>query len=1020
MPLPRQRMIFRRPMPCGPEPFRVGGLLWAAPRRDVASGAKAKAQDDNPYRETVTLPQTAFSLRANSAVREPEIQRWWAEEGVYGDLWANNPGEVFTLHDGPPYANGDLHMGHAMNKILKDVINRYQLLKGRRARFVPGWDAHGLPIELKVLQSMPRERQLELTPIKLRRKARDFAQKTIDAQREQFKRYGVWADWEEPYVTMQPQYEAAQLGVFGRMVAKGHIYRGRKPVHWSPSSQTALAEAELEYPEGHTSRSCYVALEVVDGNGVIRADGPSSLAIWTTTPWTIPANRAVAVNPEIDYVAAAVSGEGGREGGQIVVAAELVGRLSEKLGKQLTAVSAFKGRDLEGVTYRHPLFPDKVQPVILGGDYITTDAGSGLVHTAPGHGQEDYQVALKYGLEIFTPVDDNGVFTEAAGRFSGMAVLKEGNEAVLAELEQQGLLIKEEPYVHKYPYDWRTKKPVIFRATEQWFASVEGFREEALEAIKSTSWMPASGFNRINGMVEGRTDWCISRQRRWGVPIPAFYDVQTGEPLMTQETIAHIAEVVRKHGTDAWWQMPTEDLLPEGLKERAGSLKKGQDTMDVWFDSGSSWAAVAEKLPGLRYPADLYLEGSDQHRGWFQSSLLTSVAVNGKSPYGAVLTHGFILDESGKKMSKSVGNVLDPKVVIEGGKNLKKEPAYGADVLRLWVAAVDYTNDVIFGPNILKQTAEVYRKIRGTIRFLLGSLSDFDAQQHSVAYQSLPSLDRYILGRFHSVQMELDSAYSSYQFSKVFQGIQRFVIVDLSNFYFDVAKDRLYVQGRSSGSRRACQTAMHHILAGLLSSIAPILPHMAEDAWSCWHSPADGRRHSIFKNGWRAPDDEWRSQWSDDDVLAWEHVFRLREVVTKALEVARENKLIGAPLEAKVLIHMEDPSKIERAVSFGPNANGVDELRYIFITSSVEKTTEDAAGQAPHCVSVDVQGLGRVTVGVSRADGRKCARCWNWSEQVGSDGRHPQLCERCLPVVEEMGFELPPKTVEDSLVGAKS
>ena len=1014
------RLIIQRTIPInfgGLQSFSVGFPPAAASKRNVASRAKEKNRDDSPYRDTVTLPQTGFNLRANSVVREPEIQKFWEDEMVYNDLVENNSGEVFTLHDGPPYANGDLHMGHALNKILKDIINHYQLLKGRKARYVPGWDTHGLPIELKVLQSMQREEQLGLTPLELRQKARDFARKTVEAQKEQFKRYGVWGDWDKAYVTMQPEYEASQLRVFAKMVANGHIYRGRKPVHWSPSSQTALAEAELEYPEGHTSKSCYVAFPILNDNGTIGTNTPAALAIWTTTPWTIPANRAVAVNPNMDYVLAKTVGTSNSWNCELmVVAAELVEKLSDTFGVELKPVASFKGSDLEGMTYQHPLFPDREQPVVLGGDYITTETGSGLVHTAPGHGQEDFLVGMKYGLEVFAPVDDTGTFTKEVGRFGGLKVLKEGNDAVLVELEQNGLLLKQEPYQHRYPYDWRTKKPIIFRATDQWFASVQGFKEEALASIQSAGWVPTAGINRITAMVEGRSDWCISRQRRWGVPIPAFYDVATGEPLMTEVTIRHVAEIVRERGTDAWWEMSVEELLPPGLRHQAPNLKKGQDTMDVWFDSGTSWAAVLESNPDLSYPANLYLEGSDQHRGWFQSSLLTSVAVNGKAPYREVLTHGFILDESGKKMSKSVGNVMDPRVVIEGGKNKKKEPAYGADVLRLWVASVDYMGDVMFGPSILKQTSEQYRKIRGTLRYLLGSLFDFDSEQHSVPYEKLPGIDRYILHRLYSMQQEVDNAYRSYQFVRAVQAIQRFVIVDLSSFYLDVAKDRLYIQGRSSFSRRACQTVMLHILLKTLSCIAPVLPHMAEDAWS--HIPLAGRPKSVFKAGWSDAQEEWQTLWTEEDRSAWQHLFQLRDVVTKVLEVARESKLIGAPLEAKVLIHVDDPSKIQHAVSFESHPNSVDEFRYIVITSRAELVSKETAAQAPHSLTTEVLGLGEATVGVARADGLKCARCWNYSPEVGSDDEHTQLCERCWPVVKESGFVLPPRGDKEPLVGA--
>ncbi|MEO2190923.1 MAG: isoleucine--tRNA ligase, partial [bacterium] len=548
-------------------------------------------------------------MRANSVVKEPQIQEFWAKNGIYEHLAVERDGEAYVLHDGPPYANGDLHIGHALNKILKDFINRYQLLQGKKARFVPGWDTHGLPIELKVLQSMKSKERQGLTPVTLREKAKAFALETVDAQREQFKRYGIWADWDAPYVTLQPEYEAAQLRVFGKMVTNGHIYRGRKPVYWSPSSRTALAEAELEYPDGHVSKSIYVGLPVETVGANVSAQvgehlAGAAVAVWTTTPWTIPSNLAVGVNEALVYAVVQT------EEGKLVVAEELISVLEEKLGTKMSVLCTFKGSEIEGTTYRHPLF-DRVSPVVIGGDYITTDAGTGLVHTAPGHGQDDYIVGQKYGLELLSPVDDAGRFTDEAGKFAGLQVQTEGTDAVIEALREQGALLCEEDYEHRYPYDWRTKKPTITRATDQWFASVDGFRTTALDAIKKVNWIPESGENRITSMTEGRNDWCISRQRTWGVPIPVFYHIETGEPLMNEDTINHIVAIVEQEGTDAWYVREVVDLLPDTYKDQAPSLRKGTDTMDVWFDSGSSWSGVLGQREGLNHPADLYLEGSD-------------------------------------------------------------------------------------------------------------------------------------------------------------------------------------------------------------------------------------------------------------------------------------------------------------------------------------------------------------------------------------------------------------------------
>lgn len=871
-------------------------------------------------------------------------------------------------------------------------------MKGKKAKFVPGWDTHGLPIELKVLQTMSSQEKAELSPLKLRTKARDFAIDAMNAQREQFKRFGVWADWKHPYLTLSPEYEAAQLEVFCKMVKDGHIYRGRKPVHWSPSSRTALAEAELEYPEGHTSQSCYVALPAVDKNGIL-GDLETYFAIWTTTPWTLPANRAIAVNKDLEYAIVEIENASNGKPRRMVVAAELLEKLEEKLGSSFRLISSINGEKLEGLEYRHPFESERIQPVVIGGDYITTETGTGLVHTAPGHGQEDYIVGLKHGLEIFSPVDDSGTFTDEAGQFSGMNVLSDGNKAVLAELESKGLLLKQEPFQHKYPYDWRTKKPIIFRATDQWFASIDRFRDAALAAIQSVGWFPASGINRITAMTGSRSDWCISRQRRWGVPIPAFYDNATGEPLMNESIIQHVQKIVAKQGTNAWWELSIEELLPQEFAHLAPKLRRGEDTMDVWFDSGSSWAAVLEQDKELDFPADLYLEGSDQHRGWFQSSLLTSVAVKGIAPYKQVLTHGFVLDDKGRKMSKSVGNVVDPQDVINGGSDQKQEPAFGADVLRLWVASVDYTSDVMIGKGILKQTADVYKKIRGTLRFMLGNIHDFDPQKDRVAFSELPGVDLYILGKLYHLCTEVDAAYASFQISKFYALVQRFVSSDLSNFYLDIAKDRLYIQSKDSYSRKACQTVLHELTLGLVSCIAPVLSHLAEDVWS--HLPYQPSHRSVFQSGWLFANEAWIQNQTAEQKKAWEAVLNLREVVTKALETAREAKLIGSSLEAKLFLCVPDASLLEPA--FTPNT--VDELQYAFIVSQAEWSNAASAESASFHVNGNVEGIGNVIIGVERAEGQKCERCWNYSVFVGQEADLPDLCHRCAPIVNKIGFK---------------
>ena len=887
------------------------------------------------YKNTVNLPKTSFSMRANSAKREPEIQQFWEDKQIYQRLSQNNPGDIFVLHDGPPYANGALHIGHALNKILKDIINRYQLLQGRKVRYVPGWDCHGLPIELKVLQQMKSSERAQLTPLTLRQKARDFALKTIEEQKQGFKRYGVWGDWENPYLTLNPTYEAAQIGVFGQMVLKGYIYRGKKPVHWSPSSKTALAEAELEYPDDHISRSIYAAFGITELNAELQEQLSPYLpnlgvAIWTTTPWTIPGNLAVSVNPELNYAVVEVGaaktqdsqdttgkgfGETQQESGEsspssssenlkfkyLVVAAELVERLSHVMGRQLTVKETLSGKQLEYCSYQHPLF-DRTSPIVIGGDYVTTESGTGLVHTAPGHGLEDFQVGQRYGLSLLSPVDEHGNFTEEAGDFAGTNVLGDGNQAVIDGLRSQEVLLHEEDYNHKYPYDWRTKKPTIFRATEQWFASVDGFREAVLKAIEEVQWLPAQGKNRIQSMVAERSDWCISRQRSWGVPIPVFYDEETGEALLTEETIAHVQNIFAERGSDAWWELSVEELLPESYRNNGRTYRKGTDTMDVWFDSGSSWSAVARQRDKLTYPVDMYLEGSDQHRGWFQSSLLTSVANNGISPYKSVLTHGFVLDEKGRKMSKSLGNVIDPQVAIAGGNNQKQDPPYGADVLRLWVSSVDYSSDVPLGKNILKQLADVYRKIRNTARFLLGNLHDFDPSKHAVAYEDMPEMDRYMLHRMSEVFAEVSTAFSKYQFFRFFQTVQNFCVVDLSNFYLDVTKDRLYISAADSLRRRSCQTVMAIAVENLARSIAPVMCHMAEDIWQ--NLPYPTTAESVFESGWVYTEPHWRRPELGD---RWQKLRQIRVEVNKVLETARSEKKIGASLDAKALLYVSDP-----------------------------------------------------------------------------------------------------------------
>ena len=967
--------------------------------RDAAEGRPS-------YKDTLNLLQTGFGMRANAIQREPELQGFWADQGIDLSLGLENSGAVFTLHDGPPYANGALHMGHALNKVLKDVINKYQVLRGRRVRFVPGWDCHGLPIELKVLQSMDQEQRQALTPIKLRKKAAAYARKQVEGQMKGFQRWGIWADWDQPYLTLQKEYEAAQIRVFGEMVLKGHIYRGLKPVHWSPSSRTALAEAELEYPDGHTSPSVFVAFpavalppplrEALNAGGINLPDDDASLgnslqvAIWTTTPWTLPANLAVSVNERLEY---ALADDG--TGRLLLVASDLIETLTVTLGLPLSRKLTVKGALLAGLMYRHPLL-DRTSPVVIGGDYITTESGTGLVHTAPGHGVDDFHTGQKNGLPVLCPVDEAGTLTNEAGPFAGLNVLKDANPAIINALEAAGALLKQETYGHRYPYDWRTKKPTIFRATEQWFASVDGFRQQALDAIDDVQWTPASGRNRIEAMVKERGDWCISRQRTWGVPIPVFYHRSNGEVLLNADTLSHIETLIGEHGADVWWEKNEAELLPASYADEADQWRKGTDTMDVWFDSGSSWAAVSRQRDNLSYPADLYLEGTDQHRGWFQSSLLTSVAVSGHAPYKRVLTHGFALDEKGRKMSKSLGNVVDPMVIIEGGKNQKQEPAYGADVLRLWVSSVDYSADVPIGAGILRQLADVYRKVRNTSRYLLGNLHDFDPANDAIPVAELPLLDRWMLQRSAEVMDEITAAFESFEFFRFFQLLQNFCVTDLSNFYLDIAKDRLYVSAPADRRRRSCQTVMALIIERLAGLIAPVLCHMAEDIWQ--NLPYSVAETSVFHRGWPEVPKEWR------DLSVVEPVQQLRELrtaVNRVLEDCRSRQELGASLEAAVRIEARSAG-LQSALSWLDEQGDalVDGLRDWLLVSQLQ------LGGEPWAELLASHDDPIALIEVSRARGTKCERCWHYEGDVGQHPDHPHLCGRCVEVLGRRTHQL--------------
>jgi len=994
---------------------RVARRSWGRRRKALhrLAAAAQKGQDakvgaggNDIYKNTVLLPKTDFSQRANGKTREVEIQKFWNSQGVYQKLQDGpNPKGSFTLHDGPPYANGSLHMGHALNKILKDAINKFKAVRGYKVKYIPGWDCHGLPIELKVLQGIKNTKERQgLTPLQLRKRAAEFALEAVKEQRTSFERYGVWGDFDKPYLTLLPKYEAAQLGIFEEMVRGGHIYRGRKPVYWSPSTRTALAESELEYPEGHVSPSIYAAFRCV---GELPATLPQTegleVAVWTTTPWTIPANRAVAVNPMLQYaiVRADWAAEEGRPSRRLIVGVGLEDSLAKVIGATLTVEAQFDGGALEGLKYEHPI-TSVLTPVVMGGDYITTESGTGLVHTAPGHGADDFLMGQKYGLEVAAPVDNAGNFTEEVGLESlvGANVLEDANQRVTEVLKERGLLLAMKPYPHKYPYDWRSKKPVITRATPQWFASIDGLRARAMEAVSQVQFIPANYANRMRPMIEGRSDWCISRQRSWGVPIPAFFHKDTGEALLTPESIRHVRDIVAEKGTDAWWELSVAELLPEEYRGDADLYEKGTDTMDVWFDSGSSWAAVRDELGS---PIDLYLEGSDQHRGWFQSSLITSVAVQGVAPYKAVMTHGFCVDGDGRKMSKSIGNVIDPRTIIEGGADQKKQPALGADVLRFWAASVDFTSDVAISPTILSSMGETYKKIRNRARFILGNIHDFNPTTDAVAYAELPLLDRYIIKKAESVFTIMTEAYEEYSFSRATSALVAFLQIDLSSLYLDLAKDRLYTAGQSSHLRRSCQTVLRWMLVNSARVMAPVLSHLAEDIWQ--FLPGEKEEASIFLSGWWAPFPG--SEEADASTDAIPKVFGLRSAVNLALEKARRSSMIGSSLEARVQVVIKPQSELSSALQTVANSRhqDADGLKWLLGVSQAEIVEGDLAdppedtAQAVSSSSKDPE----VMVTVTRASGTKCERCWVYCQTVGASTAHPSICNRCDGVMKDLG-----------------
>lgn len=923
------------------------------------------------YGKTLNLPKTDFSMRANLPQKEPEMVKKWEDENFYEKLMEENKGkQEFTLHDGPPFANGDIHLGHSLNKILKDIIVRFKNMDGYRAQFIPGWDTHGLPIEVQAIKKLKIKKD-EVSTSEFRKICEEFAIKYIDNQAEQFKRLGIIGDYKHPYYTLQPQFEGRQIEVFGKMANSGVIYKGMKPVYWCPDCETALAEAEIEYAEDKTN-SIYVRFKVNDDKGVFEGYDKDKIyfVIWTTTTWTLPGNVAICLNPDFIYALVDVGGD------IYVIARDLVDTFAKAANiSDYKILGEIEGSKMEYVTCKHP-FIDRDSLVILG-DHVTLDAGTGCVHTAPGHGAEDFVACQNYDLPIIVPVDSKGVLNDEAGKFSGMYYEK-SNEAIIEELKSTNSLVAIEPIIHQYPHCWRCSSPIVFRATEQWFASVDKFKKAAVEAIKTVDWLPKWGEERITKMVEDRSDWCISRQRKWGVPIPIFYCEECGHELINEETIKIIAKLFEEKGCGVWYEMDASEILPKGTKcSKCGCehFTKETDIMDVWFDSGSSHYAVLAGREGLSWPADLYLEGNDQYRGWFQSSLLTSVALGLGAPYKMVVTHGMVVDGNGKKMSKSLGNGIDPLEVAK---------KYGVDILRLWVVSSDYKTDVRLSEDILKQLSESYRKIRNTARYILGNISDFNPDNDMVAYDNMLEIDKWALYKMNALCEKALESYRSYEFHTLQHAIHHFCVVDMSNFYLDIIKDRLYTQKADSTERRSAQTAMYKILDSLVKLLAPVLCFTTEEIWNAMPHAKEDNKESVMFAGMPSVSDEYKNK---DIEEKYDKLIALKNDVSKALEVARNEKIIGHSLGAKV-------SLCATGEMYDFLKKNENDLVTVFIVS-------DVCVNEGECDGTKGEETG-VCIKVSNADGEKCERCWMISETVGKDGEHPTLCDRCAKVVRSL------------------
>jgi isoleucyl-tRNA synthetase len=934
------------------------------------------------YKDTLNLPKTDFPMRGNLPQNEPkQVEKWDKERAYFHILEANQGKPRFILHDGPPYANGNIHIGHALNKILKDIIIKYKAMTGHSAPYVPGWDCHGLPIELQVEKNIGRAKKLAMSKAEIRKLCKEYAEKYIAIQRDEFKRLGVLGDWDKPYRTLDPQYEAQEVRELGKFVASGALYRKKKPVYWCASCVTALAEAEVEY-EDHTSTSVYVKFPVTDGGTRMKADGNTFFVIWTTTPWTLPANQAIAVHPKFTYRLVKTAH------GALVINQELIASVMQAVGLEAKdydiVPGGWSGAELESIVCRHPWL-DRESKIVLG-DYVTQDQGTGSVHIAPGHGQEDYEVGMRYGLPVMAPVDPEGKFTAEAGDLQGESVFK-ADPRIVQKLVEKNALLKEDKLTHSYPHCWRCKKPVIFRATEQWFISMEknDLRNHALHAIDEVKWIPPWGRDRIRGMLEARPDWCISRQRSWGVPIPAVYCKKCNHAVLTPAICNHVAAIFETEGSDAWFTRPVNDLMPAGLKcpECGGEdFSREEDILDVWFDSGVSYASVVERDPRLGGRADLYLEGSDQHRGWFHTALLTSLATRDRAPYASVLTHGFTLDGKGRKMSKSMGNTIAPQDIAK---------KFGAEILRLWVSAEDYREDVRISDEILNRLVEAYRRVRNTARFLISNLYDFDPAKHRVPAADLDDLDRWILQRTENLLSRCRDAYEKCEFHVVYHSVNNFCAVDLSAQYLDIVKDRLYCEETDSTKRRAAQTALYRILDVLVHLTAPILSFTAEEIWNYLPDKA-GRPTSVFLS----PLPEADTNIVDAELgERWERIFRERGEVLKALEQARSAGIIGHSLDGKVVFAKRgnQQSAILSEWVSSDRARAQD----LLIVSQAENGGEPAAANDA-VASYDAPLLNCV-VQVSKAEGAKCERCWKYDIKIGADHNHPTVCPRCAGVL---------------------